>query len=89
MPLPAATFNVGAAVEGDDVTCGKLRVARNAVNDHVVDGDAHRCGIVVVAQEVRGGTRVRNGRGTHLVKLTGGDARSDGGAKRLVYGDDH
>ena len=57
MPLGAVVVNdVGAAVEGDQVAVVQDPRTGDAVDDLVVDGDAHGGRVVVVAQEVGVGT---------------------------------
>ena len=53
VPLSAVLVDdVGAAVEGDQVAVGQDPLTGDAVDDLVVDGDAHGGRVVVVAQEV-------------------------------------
>ena len=53
VPLGAVLVDdVGAAVEGDQVAVGQDPLTGDAVDDLVVDGDAHGGRVVVVAQEV-------------------------------------
>ena len=57
VPLGAVVVNdVGAAVEGDQVAVVQDPLTGDAVDDLVVDGDAHGGRVVVVAQEVGVGT---------------------------------
>ena len=74
VPLLTAAFDEGAAVEGDDVTRGQLVVVGDTVDDDVVDGDAHRRRVAVVAEEIRRGTAVGDSLGAHLVQLARRDA---------------
>ena len=53
VPLSAVLVDdVGAAVEGDQVAVGQDPLTGDAVDNLVVDGDAHGGRVVVVAQEV-------------------------------------
>ena len=74
--------DVGAAVEGDQVAVGQDPLTGDAVDDLVVDGDAHGGRVVVVAQEVGVGTGGLDDPGRDSVELGGGDA----GAHRLAQG---
>ena len=94
MPLGAVVVeDVGAAVEGDQVAVGQDALAGDAVDDLVIDGDAHGGRVVVVAQEVRvgagrlddagrDGAGGLNDPGRDGVELGGGDP----GAHRLAQG---
>ena len=83
MPLGAVVVeDVGAAIEGDQVAVGQDALTGDAVDDLVIDGDAHRSRVVVVAQEVRVGTGRLDDAGRDGVELGGGDPR----AHRLAQG---
>ena len=83
VPLGAVLVDdVGAAVEGDQVAVGQNPLTGDAVDDLVVDGDAHGGRVVVVAQEVGVSAGGLDDAGRDGVELGGGDA----GAHRLAQG---
>ena len=83
VPLGAVIVeDVGAAVEGDQVSVGQDPFTGDAVDDLVVDGDAHGGRVVVVAQEVGVGAGGLDDPGRDGVELSGGDP----GAHRLAQG---
>ena len=79
MPLLATALKPCTAVKGHDVTDCKLALAGNTVDDHVIGGNAHRCGIAVVIEEVRARTATTDRICAHLVQFSGCNA----GASRL------
>ena len=74
MPLFATSFKPCTAVKGHNVTDCKLALTGNAVNDHVIGGNAHCCGIAVVIEEVRARTATTDRICAHLIQLSGCDA---------------
>ena len=83
MPLGAVLVDdVGAAVEGDQVAVVQDPLTGDAVDDLVVDGDAHGGRVVVVAQEVGVSAGGLDDPSRDGVELGGGDA----GAHRLAQG---
>ena len=71
MPLFATTLKPCPAVEGDNVTNSKLALPGDAVNDHVIGGNTHRCGIAVVIEEVRTRTATTDRICADLVQFSG------------------
>ena len=83
MPLGAVLVDdVGAAVEGDQVAVGQHPLTGDAVDNLLVDRDAHGGRVVVVAQEVGVSAGGLDDPGRDGVELSGGDA----GAHRLAQG---
>ena len=70
MPLLATALKPCPTIEGHDVTDCKLALAGNTVNDHVIGGNAHRCGIAVVIEEVRARTATTDRICAHLVQFS-------------------
>jgi len=73
-------LQIGAHVHADDIALHQLPVVRNAVDDHIVDGDTGGAGIAPIIQEGGlcpvGTDKVPDG----VVNLQGGDTRFDHGA---------
>ena len=83
VPLGAVLVDdVGAAVEGDQVAVGQNPLTGDAVDDLLVDRDAHGGRVVVVTQEVGVSAGGLDDPGRDGVELGGGDA----GAHRLAQG---
>lgn len=73
-----------AAVDRDDVALLERDVIGDAVHDDVVDADAERRGVSLVAQEVRDGALVPDHLVGERVQLVRGDARPDALREHLV-----
>ena len=83
VPLGAILVeDVGAAVEGDEIAVVENPLAGDAVDNLVVDGDAHGGRVVVVSQEVRMGAGGLDDAGRDGIELGGRDP----GAHRLAQG---
>ena len=71
MPLLTTALKPCPAVEGHNVTNSKLTLAGDTVNDHIIGGNTHRCGIAVVIEEVRARTTSTDRICADLVQFTG------------------